>query len=201
MVWKRWSYCNEEKGCQKEYGICKFKKNDKSKNKTTIIKKVTTTKKNNNHEWKYGEKYGTCKKGYCCSKYGWCGKDESYCNEENGCQKEYGICKPHKNDKSKSSTTSTTTEDITSTITTTADDTITTTAKTTEEIHSPTFVCNDPDKPIDRSIYGTKKRVDNEDECYCDGRSNPFKCKVDGVEQSVKFQVDCDCPEGYIKCS
>ena len=34
----------------------------------------------------------------------------------------------------------------------------------------------------------------------CD-KSTPFKCKVNGTEQCVKSQTDCDCPEGYYKCS
>ena len=33
----------------------------------------------------------------------------------------------------------------------------------------------------------------------CD-KSTPFKCKVNGIEQCVKSQTDCDCPEGYFKC-
>jgi len=28
----------------------------------------------------------------------------------------------------------------------------------------------------------------------------PFKCKVNGTEMCVKSQIDCDCPEGYIRC-
>ena len=34
----------------------------------------------------------------------------------------------------------------------------------------------------------------------CD-KSTPFKCKVNGTEKCVKSQTDCDCPEGYYKCS
>ena len=34
----------------------------------------------------------------------------------------------------------------------------------------------------------------------CD-KLTPFKCKVNGTEQCVKSQTDCDCPEGYYKCS
>ncbi|ORY70871.1 hypothetical protein LY90DRAFT_404638, partial [Neocallimastix californiae] len=33
-----------------------------------------------------------CKKGYCCSKYGWCGKSEVYCDVNQGCQSEFGEC-------------------------------------------------------------------------------------------------------------
>ena len=31
-------------------------------------------------------------KCYCCSKYGWCGKTEKYCDVDNGCQSEFGRC-------------------------------------------------------------------------------------------------------------
>ena len=34
----------------------------------------------------------------------------------------------------------------------------------------------------------------------CD-KLTPFKCKVNGTEQCVRSQTDCDCPEGYYKCS
>jgi len=30
-----------------------------------------TLKKNDINEWRCGKDYGSCKKGYCCSKYGW----------------------------------------------------------------------------------------------------------------------------------
>eukprot|EP00835_Amoeboradix_gromovi_P001331 NODE_58_length_25774_cov_0.240545.p9 type:complete len:170 gc:universal NODE_58_length_25774_cov_0.240545:16745-17254(+) len=32
----------------------------------------------------------TCNEGYCCSEYGFCGKDSSYCGA--GCQLEFGTC-------------------------------------------------------------------------------------------------------------
>ena len=33
-----------------------------------------------------------CKKGYCCSKYGYCGKTKDYCSIKNGCQNSFGGC-------------------------------------------------------------------------------------------------------------
>jgi len=39
-----------------------------------------------------GKDYNTrCKEGYCCSKYGWCGKSSDHCGT--GCQSDYGECK------------------------------------------------------------------------------------------------------------
>ena len=37
-----------------------------------------------------GKGYGRCMDGFCCSKYGYCGKTEEYCGD--GCQSEFGIC-------------------------------------------------------------------------------------------------------------
>jgi len=39
-----------------------------------------------------GKGYGVCEEGYCCSKYGWCGKSTMYCTVEKGCQSKYGQC-------------------------------------------------------------------------------------------------------------
>jgi len=40
-----------------------------------------------------GRGIGYCKKGECCSKYGWCGKTDKHCMVEEGCQSEFGKCK------------------------------------------------------------------------------------------------------------
>ncbi|OUM58427.1 carbohydrate-binding module family 18 protein [Piromyces sp. E2] len=40
---------------------------------------------------KCGYKFGKCQDGYCCSKYGFCGRDRQSCG--NGCQSKYGKCK------------------------------------------------------------------------------------------------------------
>jgi len=34
----------------------------------------------------------SCPKGYCCSKYGYCGKTDEYCYVGNGCQHRFGKC-------------------------------------------------------------------------------------------------------------
>ncbi|OUM65016.1 carbohydrate-binding module family 18 protein, partial [Piromyces sp. E2] len=33
-----------------------------------------------------------CDSGYCCSKYGWCGKSDDHCSIKKGCQSEFGSC-------------------------------------------------------------------------------------------------------------
>jgi len=77
-------------------------KSDSSKNETTNTTTTTTTeeKKDANDEKeeesvdnvkKCGEKYGHCREGLCCSKYGYCGNTEDYCGK--GCQSEFGECK------------------------------------------------------------------------------------------------------------
>jgi choice-of-anchor A domain-containing protein len=37
-----------------------------------------------------GKSYGKCPEGYCCSKFGFCGKIDTYCGK--GCQPEFGEC-------------------------------------------------------------------------------------------------------------
>ena len=39
-----------------------------------------TKKKDDIDEWRCGKDYGSCKKGYFCSKYGWCGQSSNYCS-------------------------------------------------------------------------------------------------------------------------
>lgn len=40
-----------------------------------------------------GEGFGSCKEGYCCSRWGWCGKSKYYCDKILGCQSEFGHCR------------------------------------------------------------------------------------------------------------
>jgi len=51
----------------------------------------------------------------------------------------------------------------------------------------------------------TNKCVGNIQECIVPPNDcpleKPFKCKVNGTEQCTKSQIDCDCPEGFIRCS
>jgi hypothetical protein len=37
-----------------------------------------------------GNEIGSCAAGYCCSKYGYCGTTDDYCNVNNGCQASFG---------------------------------------------------------------------------------------------------------------
>jgi hypothetical protein len=78
-------------------------KNTTSKNTTTRVRstitKITSTKPKSNKTTSLVKPtfksqcrngYGSCDEGYCCSKYGWCGKTSDYCSD--GCQLEFGIC-------------------------------------------------------------------------------------------------------------
>jgi len=64
---------------------------------TTTAKKITTnikttTKKSlpTNSKRQCGDSVAICASGYCCSKYGWCGRTKDYCGS--GCQKSFGKC-------------------------------------------------------------------------------------------------------------
>jgi hypothetical protein len=37
----------------------------------------------------------TCAEGFCCSSWGYCGTDDSFCNVKKGCQAGFGLCKDH----------------------------------------------------------------------------------------------------------
>jgi len=79
------AYCNVEKGCQSGFGKCSsLSNNEKNATVTTTIRKVSS------NQWRCGKTFGSCKEGYCCSRYGWCGKDSHYCGK--GCQSEFGKC-------------------------------------------------------------------------------------------------------------
>ena len=52
-----------------------------------------------------------------------------------------------------------------------------------------------PNNQCAESYYGC---IDPPNEC---SKEKPFKCKVNKVDTCVKSRVECDCPEGYIKCS
>jgi len=100
-------HCKIELGCQSEFGKCKKSKGhkDSKENEVTEIQKVPEEDDNESSEeeeeeeeqgvssdGKCGKRIGRCKTGECCSKYGWCGKTEKYCNVELGCQSEFGEC-------------------------------------------------------------------------------------------------------------
>jgi len=77
-------YCNVELGCQSEFGVCRL-------NGQKVTTPVVDGKKQY-HPWQCGKGIRSCKEGYCCSKYGWCGKTGAYCDVERGCQSEFGEC-------------------------------------------------------------------------------------------------------------
>ncbi|ORX65153.1 hypothetical protein BCR32DRAFT_272825 [Anaeromyces robustus] len=81
---------------------------------------------------KCGGDYGICPDGGCCSKYGYCGSTDEYCEIENECQPSYGRCYEYKDGKKietgyiaepikQSTTTSTTTATATATTLPTSD--------------------------------------------------------------------------------
>jgi len=88
---KTGDYCNIEEGCQSEFGKCNpaspgvTDTNESDDEDIPAAIKISTN-------YRCGEKYGKCRDGYCCSRYGWCGKSEKHCKTEEGCQSEFGIC-------------------------------------------------------------------------------------------------------------
>ncbi|ORX80363.1 L domain-like protein [Anaeromyces robustus] len=84
-------YCSINEGCQPEYGICS-ENNTTSKTTSKISTTTDKSKPSDTNKSYCGKVYGNCPKGYCCSKYGWCGKSSKYCSIDEGCQPEYGIC-------------------------------------------------------------------------------------------------------------
>jgi len=78
-------YCAQ--GCQSEFGDCK-----NSPTTTTSTTTTTTKTPEPSVKGKCGPGIGSCSSGYCCSKYGWCGKSSNYCAISEGCQSTYGLC-------------------------------------------------------------------------------------------------------------
>ncbi|ORX42629.1 hypothetical protein BCR36DRAFT_217197, partial [Piromyces finnis] len=74
-------------GCQSEFGECEITTTSTpSPIPTTSTPPPTPT----SPKKECGKDHGSCDKGYCCSKYGWCGKEETHCGT--GCQSEFGEC-------------------------------------------------------------------------------------------------------------
>jgi len=80
-------YCSIEKGCQEKYGVC-----DKSSPTTTTKTKSSSSTPSKKVTGECGSGLGSCPKGECCSKYGWCGTTDAYCSKKLGCQSEFGEC-------------------------------------------------------------------------------------------------------------
>ncbi|ORX87880.1 hypothetical protein BCR32DRAFT_324232 [Anaeromyces robustus] len=122
---KTQDHCDISKGCQEKFGICQSYNSGSS---TTTTKKTTTTttttKKTTTITTKSktptpttikkrcGGTNGSCSEGYCCSKYGWCGKEQDHCDIVKGCQKMFGICKSYNSVSSTTTTTTTTKSNI-----------------------------------------------------------------------------------------
>jgi hypothetical protein len=71
-------YCNLNKGCQMDYGLCYEEDNGNNDD--------------NENNKECGKGYGSCTNDKCCSSSGKCGTGDSYCNVNNGCQIDYGLC-------------------------------------------------------------------------------------------------------------
>jgi len=89
-------HCNT--GCQSEFGKCNSNGTTTTVTKTTTIKTTTTTKITTSQtsttlistDGRCGQDKGRCPNNQCCSRYGYCGTDDTYCNA--GCQPEFGKC-------------------------------------------------------------------------------------------------------------
>jgi len=73
-------YCEVSKGCQATYGDC-YEYVDFA-SVSNVEPSVPEC----------GKGIGSCVDGECCSKYGYCGKTAEYCDVEQGCQSEFGLC-------------------------------------------------------------------------------------------------------------
>jgi len=51
---------------------------------------VPLSVKKTTFNWRCGSEYGRCPDGFCCSKYGYCGKSDIHCKSR--CRPEYGVC-------------------------------------------------------------------------------------------------------------
>jgi len=96
-------YCKVEEGCQSEFGECYSKiegkeDNEEIKEKPSEDDNESEEESEDEENWRCGKGIGSCKKGYCCSKYGWCGKTDDYCSISKGCQSEFGECNRKSND-------------------------------------------------------------------------------------------------------
>jgi len=103
-------HCNVASEFQTNYGRC-FE-TDASGNRVTvgvIVESVTKTTTqaptptpSTSKSYRCGKGYGSCGRGLCCSRFGWCGLTEEFCDPKT-CQSQYGVCW----DKSASTTVTT----------------------------------------------------------------------------------------------
>jgi len=88
-------HCNLEEGCQSEFGECYPKMEDDNESIDEDEDEDEIIEKNKGVFYikgRCGKDIGSCKKGECCSKYGWCGNTGKHCKIEEGCQSEFGEC-------------------------------------------------------------------------------------------------------------
>ncbi|ORX86804.1 hypothetical protein BCR32DRAFT_324760 [Anaeromyces robustus] len=104
------NYCG--KNCQSEYGDC-----SNTPTTTTKTTKTSSTRIPTSSNDRCGKEYGACPPGQCCSKYGYCGNDSSYCDV--GCQPSYGLCNKFATTTTTVAPTKTTTKKTKTTKTTT----------------------------------------------------------------------------------
>ena len=147
-----------------------------------------------------GKDYGlSCASGYCCSKYGYCGKTEEYCGV--GCQSNFGKCnivsttkKTTKTTKTTTKKTSTTTKKSNTKSTTTKS---TTTKRTTSTIKKSTTTSKiDPTTTIKYSLDG--RCGPNYENAVCKGNKCCSKYGWCGTEDG---HCGIGCQEGFGKCN
>jgi len=87
-------HCRIDEGFNPTYGNCLKQSLTITVTKTATKSYSSSPSKSNadNTQWRCGKGIGSCPSGYCCSKYGWCGKTDEYCKLEEGCQSEFGLC-------------------------------------------------------------------------------------------------------------
>jgi len=86
------AYCAMSQGCQPEYGLCIEDRIEEDVYETDVAEETTDITSAHAIEPECGEGIGSCPEGQCCSAEGICGSTYAFCNLEDGCQKEFGIC-------------------------------------------------------------------------------------------------------------
>jgi len=76
------------------YELCKAKDMDCLKLNRFEFKNCSgmVTEEDYSTNGQCGNGNGKCPPGFCCSKYGWCGKTEDHCSISKGCQADLGVC-------------------------------------------------------------------------------------------------------------
>jgi len=84
-------HCKFENGCQADYGTCI---GDASIVAERVMNsEAIDTTMEVSLDGLCGEGLPPCRKGFCCSKLGWCGNSDLHCLVEEGCQSEFGECR------------------------------------------------------------------------------------------------------------